>query len=177
MFYNDIETERLILKNLSWDDKEFMLEHFSNDDVNRYLFDAEPLRTIEQANRLINFYLVGDSIAQHRWIINLKESGKQVGTCGFHCLDQKKGSVELGYDLRREYWGRGIMSEAVGAMLSCYVSKLGVSRVEAHIAENNERSLNLVKRLGFVFANETRTLLYHGEAYLHYVYTLYVKQP
>lgn len=57
MLFKNIETKRLILKNISTDDREFIFNQFSNDMVNRYLFDAEPLINIEDADELINFYI------------------------------------------------------------------------------------------------------------------------
>lgn len=65
MFFQEIETERLLLKNISFDDRDFMLKEFSDDAVNRYLFDVEPLSNLEEADELINFYLQPEPRAQH----------------------------------------------------------------------------------------------------------------
>jgi hypothetical protein len=47
--FTDLETERLLLKNIGLDDQEFILSQFSNDTINRYLFDAEPMTEAMQA--------------------------------------------------------------------------------------------------------------------------------
>ena len=49
MFFCDLETDRLLLKNISSEDRDFVFNHFSNKVVNRYLFDEEPLSTMEGA--------------------------------------------------------------------------------------------------------------------------------
>lgn len=69
MLFKNIETKRLILKNISTDDREFIFNQFSNDMVNRYLFDAEPLINIEDADELINFYIQPEPRLQHRVLI------------------------------------------------------------------------------------------------------------
>ena len=57
MLFHEIETERLRLKNISFEDREFMSKQFSDDSVNKYLFDAEPLNNLKEADELIDFYL------------------------------------------------------------------------------------------------------------------------
>lgn len=170
--YHPIETDRLLLKNIGSEDREFLLAQFSNDDVNEFLFDAEPMTTLEEADELISFYTQGSPVTQHRWIILAKETGEKMGTCGFHCLDQARKCVEIGYDLQKAYWGKGFMTEAMTAMLSEYLPKLGVKQVFAHIAAGNVRSEHLAEKLGFVFQGETETLPLHGKDYLHRIYVL-----
>lgn len=46
MFFCNLETERLILKNIAQEDRNFIFSQFSDDVVNKYLFDAEPLTDI-----------------------------------------------------------------------------------------------------------------------------------
>lgn len=47
----DLDTERLLLKCISYDDAEFFYKEFSNDDVNKYLYDAEPCTSVDEAKR------------------------------------------------------------------------------------------------------------------------------
>ncbi len=116
MFFYEIETDRLRLKNISMEDREFIFKQFSNDAINRYLFDAEPLNSLEESDDIIKFYLQPEPRMQHRWVLTLKSNGTKIGTCGFHCWD--KNCVDIGYDLQVEYWGQGYMTEALKAMLS-----------------------------------------------------------
>lgn len=66
MFFNNIETDRLFLKNISSDDRDFIFSEFSNDVVNRYLFDAEPLTDVEGSDEIINFYTQQEPRLQNR---------------------------------------------------------------------------------------------------------------
>ena len=67
--FKEIQTERLWLKNICYEDIEFIFEQFSNDDINRYLYDAEPMKELSEAQELIDFYTVSELKSQHRWII------------------------------------------------------------------------------------------------------------
>ncbi|MDY5913256.1 MAG: hypothetical protein SPJ62_14890 [Inconstantimicrobium porci] len=47
--FKELETKRLILKNIGYDDVDFMYKEFSTDLVNTYLYDAEPVSSIDEA--------------------------------------------------------------------------------------------------------------------------------
>lgn len=172
MLFDDIETERLLLKNISFDDRLFILKQFSDEVVNRYLFDAEPISKLEEADEIIDFYLKPDLQVQHRWVIVLKNNDVKIGTCGFHCWNKKEKCVDIGYDLQEEYWGKGIMAEALKAIISSCINKTGVHRINAHISVDNAKSIYLAQKLGFVFNGKTKMYSFRGKEYLHNIYTL-----
>ena len=172
MLFCDLETDRLILKNIGREDREFILEQFSDDAVNRYLFDAEPLGSLEEADEIIDFYTQPEPRAQHRWVILQKSDGAKIGTCGFHGWDQGNGATDVGYDLRRVYWGRGIMTEALREILHFAVRAMGVRRIDAHIYADNRKSTALAQRLGFAWNGATELCVFRGKEYLHHIYSL-----
>ena len=172
MFFREIETERLLLKNISKEDNKFILKHFSDESVNKYLYDAEPLSNLKEADDIINFYLKSEPRAQHRWIIYHKFDRKKIGTCGFHFWDRANSSVDIGYDLQKEYWCKGIMSEALSKVLSFAVNEMNVKKINAHIYTDNIASISLTRKLGFTFNGETEICVFRGKEYLHHIYTL-----
>lgn len=172
MLFHEIETERLLLKNISYEDRAFILNQFSNDSINRYLFDAEPLNSLDEAHELINFYLQPEPRMQHRWILTLKNNSAKIGTCGFHCWDKNLNCVDIGYDLQEEYWGQGLMSEALNAILDFAQNEMKVRQVHAHIYVDNSKSIRLVERFGFTFSSETEIFQFRGQQYLHNIYSL-----
>ncbi len=174
MSFIEIETERLLLKNISYEDRNFILNQFSNDAINTYLYDAEPLNSLLEADELINFYFQPEPRMQHRWILNLKSNSAKIGTCGFHCWDKNKDCVEIGYDLQKEYWGQGLMMEALKAILDFAKSEMMVRQVYAHIFVDNTKSIRLVERLGFTYNGETKNYQFRNEQYLHYIYSLII---
>jgi len=170
----NLETDRLILRNIGMEDNEFILGLFSNEDVNRYLFDAEPLKDLSGADDIIDFYLKPEPRNQHRWIIIRKEDNTKMGTCGFHCWDRDKASAEMGYDLKKEYWGNGYMEEALKQIIEFSYTKMKIQEINACIYVDNSKSIRLVKKLGFKL-NGSKNELFRGKEYLHDVYTLFIK--
>ena len=170
-FY-DLETKRLWLKGISYEDREFIVREFSDDEVNRFLFDAEPITTLDAADEIIAFYLAPEPRNQHRWILIRKEDGAKLGTCGFHVWDRERSRCEMGYDLLPEHWSQGYMSEAVRAILDYACTTMQVRRIDAYIYPENSASVRLAERLGFVFRGETKDELFRGKTYPHRIYTL-----
>lgn len=172
MHFHDLETERLLLKGISPEDREFIFRQFSTEAVNRYLFDAEPLRDVDGADEIIRFYLQPEPRAHHRWIVTRKDDGATVGTCGFHAWNRERARCEIGYDLAPEYWGNGYMSEALRAVIVFARDKMQVREIQACIYPDNLGSINLAQRLGFVFQGETRELEFRGGIYSHRILVL-----
>jgi [ribosomal protein S5]-alanine N-acetyltransferase len=172
MFFNNIETERLFLKNISKEDRDFIFNQFSDDKVNMYLFDAEPLVDIQGADDIINDYLQSEPRHQHRWILIRKDDGAKLGTCGFHCWNFDTGVCDVGYDLKEMFWGKGYMTEAIKAIIAFSRKEMYINRINACIYPDNQRSLSLVKKLGFRFNGETKNEIFKDKEYEHKIYTL-----
>ena len=171
MLFKELETERLFLKNISKTDRDFIFEQFSNDQVNEFLYDEEPLTDISRADEIIDFFTQPEPRTHHRWIITRKTDQAKVGTCGFHCLDRIKGNVEIGYDLGVNFWGFGFAREAVGEMIRFAKNHMNLQQIYARIFTKNDRSIKLVEHLGFKKTGE-KYLRFRNQEYLHFVYTL-----
>lgn len=169
--FRPLETERLILKNIGSDDRAFILDMFSDDAVNKYLFDSEPLQNLEEADEIIDFYIQPEPRNQHRWIITRKEDNLKIGTCGFHCWDTNLSNVEIGYDLKKAFHGNGYMTEALQELIEFASNEMKVKTINACIYTDNVDSIKLVQKFGFIKTgskNET----FRGEQYLHHIFAL-----
>ena len=173
MFFENLSTDRLILKNIGNDDRDFIFSLFSDDDVNKYLFDAEPLTNISGADEIISFYLEHEPRNQHRWIIIRKADNYKMGTCGIHCWDRNNGRVDIGYDLKKEFWGCGYMQEAITKIIEFAENKMEIKEINACIYEENIKSKNLVEKFDFKI-NGSKNVIFRGIEYFHNIYTLYI---
>lgn len=175
MFFKELETERLQLKNISAEDRDFILKQFSTDAVNEYLYDAEPFQNLQEADELIEYFTRPEPRTLHRWILVLKESGEKIGTCGFHNWNRENSRTEIGYDMQPEFWGLGYMSEALRAILTFAKDEMKVTRIDAHIYPDNLGSVKLAERHGFQFGGETSVFVFRGKEYLHRIYSLIIE--
>lgn len=171
MLFTDLETEKLLLKNISISDAEFMFEQFSNDFINRYLYDYDPLGSIEEAIDLIKFYTIPEPRNQHRWVLILKDGNIRIGTIGYHAWDLEAKRAEIGYDLKEEFNGKGYMNEAFNAALNFGLDRMKIEVLSAVIYVENLPSIRLVEKNGFRPAG-TRIETFHGKEYLHHLYQL-----
>ena len=172
MFFQELTTDKLILKNISFDDRDMIFRQFSNDEVNKYLFDAEPLNDIKAADEIIEFYLQPEPRSQHRWILVKKTGGTKIGTCGFHCWDKSKSCCDVGYDLFPDFWGMGYMNEAMRAILAFARKDMQIKQIDACIYPENHKSITLAEKLGFKFKGKMRDEIFRGQTFPHKIFSL-----
>lgn len=151
-----LETDRLILRRLTTDDAEFMLGHLNDASFHRFIGDRG-VRTVEEARQ----YLLDGPIASYEshgygiYMVELKGSGEQIGTCG---LVNRKGmeDVEIGFALLPQFWSQGYAIEAAQAVMVYAQEDLGIERIVAIANPGNERSFKLLEKLGLRFARMFR---------------------
>jgi [ribosomal protein S5]-alanine N-acetyltransferase len=83
------------------------------------------------------------------WGIELVSAKRLVGTCGLHSFNSATSTAEVGCMLARNYWGQGLMREALQVLFAFAAEQIGLSRLRADIDEPNQRSRILFDRLGF----------------------------
>ncbi|MDR1598413.1 MAG: GNAT family N-acetyltransferase [Oscillospiraceae bacterium] len=143
-----LETPRLILRRLTMADAADIFSYSSDPEVARYvLWDAH--RTIHDSRMFVRFIL-----HQYRaddpssWGVVLKQTGRVIGTIGFMWWNIENRSAEVGYSLARAYWGYGITTEALFAVLRFGFERMRLHRVEAQHAVENGASGRVMQKCG-----------------------------
>jgi RimJ/RimL family protein N-acetyltransferase len=85
-----------------------------------------------------------------KWGVALQHDDRLVGTCGFNEWSDVHRWAELAYELAPAYWGKGLMRQAVAAVLQWVYQEDLVNRVQAFVRVDNRRSQGLLERSGFV---------------------------
>jgi len=143
-----IETERLCLRYLRLDDAEFIVELLNEPDWIKYIGDRG-VRTVEGAQS----YILNGPMAmykEHRiglYLVELKESETPIGVCGLIQRDFLK-DVDLGFGFLSKYWGYGYAYEAANATLNYGIEERGYERIAGFTSLDNEKSANLLQKLG-----------------------------
>ncbi|HSM02273.1 MAG TPA: GNAT family N-acetyltransferase [Acidimicrobiia bacterium] len=178
MFSPTLETTRLTLRNLTAADLPFVLAHFSDPEVHRYLVDTDPVTTEDQAQEIVEFYADPERLHRNRWVLVDRSSGESVGTVGLHSHDESNRKIEVGYDLSPRRWGEGLMREALKVALDHAFGALGVHRIEAFVHVDNDRSTALLERLGFTREGTIRAQYWRDGAWHdHHLYSLLSTDP
>jgi ribosomal-protein-alanine N-acetyltransferase len=168
-----LETERLILRQLTLDDADFVFRHFSDPMVCQYLMDEPPLTEFAQAQRIIQFYLEPQGKTYNRWGLIRKTDHQLIGTCGFHHWEKQYFRSEIGYDLTPDAWGKGYMTEALRAVVQNGFERMGLNRIDALVSIENDPSVKLLQKLGFKQEGVLRDYFcLDGKFYDHYLLAL-----
>jgi [ribosomal protein S5]-alanine N-acetyltransferase len=148
--YPRLETERLILRSLRIEDADFILREWGSPLVTHYMRDEEPLRSREEAEEWLRPLQTPEKMPGFRWWgIESKRAQELVGTCGFCRWNKQHHWAEMGYDLWPDYWGQGLMPEAVQALLRYGFEVMELNRVEATTHTENQRSMRVLEKMGF----------------------------
>jgi ribosomal-protein-alanine N-acetyltransferase len=143
-----LETERLTLREITQDDADGIFKNFSDPEVAKWFFE-QPLTQMEQALEFIGAFRSefeqGEGLT---WAVVLKGDGLFVGTCGYGSVEVG-GRGDMGFDLAKEQWGKGLMTEALTAAINYGFESLGLSKTEAHTDSANARAIGLLKKVGF----------------------------
>jgi ribosomal-protein-serine acetyltransferase len=79
----------------------------------------------------------------------IRQAGEPCGTVGFNKIDAANRSCEIGYWIREDRQGRGIVTRSVGALVRHAFETLDLNRVDLQAAVGNARSRRIPERLGF----------------------------
>ncbi|MFY4775594.1 GNAT family N-acetyltransferase [Metabacillus sp. RGM 3146] len=160
-----IETDRLILRAIKERDSEALFEIWSHPEVIKFM-NISAMETIEDARSMILILeALTEKKAGFRWTIMLKDSSRIIGTCGFNYLDEYNKRTEIGYELAREQWGKGLMREALLWILQIITEEMGYNRIEAKVMPENKNSIRLLEKLGFYFEGILRQHEYTKDIY------------
>ena len=149
MKFSNLSTPRLLLRELQLDDAGEIFRLRSNKDVND-LIGRQSAVTIDDARDFIQMIQTrsanGESVM---WAITLAGDPKLIGTVLYWNIELEKNKAELGYELLPEYWGKGIMTEAVKKVIEFGFKELQFKTIMADPNERNDKSIRLLETLGF----------------------------
>ncbi|RON40799.1 GNAT family N-acetyltransferase [Pseudomonas frederiksbergensis] len=146
-----LETPRLQLREIVTADAPALLAIHSNKQAMQW-FGMDPITEIAQAQALVDTFAESRTQPNSgiRWGIQDKAHDELLGNCGLFKWNRQWKSCSLGFALGQPAWGKGIMSEALQAMLVWSFEQMQLHRIEATVHPQNQACLKLLERLGFV---------------------------
>ncbi len=150
-----LETKRLILRRLLPDDLDDLFELYRDPEIRRYF--PEGTLTYEETRDELDWFLDGhpDHPELGLWATVYKETGRFIGRCGLlpWTIGQRQ-EVEVAYLLAREYWGRGLGTEAAQGVVRYAVEQLHLSRLICLVTPGNQASANVARNIGMTLEGE-----------------------
>ena len=162
MNFPTLNTPRLTLIEITEKHLNDLFEIFSDEDTMKF-YDIWPHqnkeRTLLHNQSYQKRYADGTGI---RWGISLND--KLIGTIGFGWHPQRH-FANLGYDLNKAYWGKGIITEAIQAVLKYAFEIEKIHRIEAQTDPKNLASQKVLLKNGFVNEGELRDKMFFRDRY------------
>ncbi|MDR7211506.1 GNAT family N-acetyltransferase [Flavobacterium piscis] len=161
-----IESERLILRQITNDDINEIFELRSNPETMKYI--PRPLvKTPEDA--LEHIALIEEKIVLNEginWGITLKDNSKLLGIIGFYRIQPENYRAEIGYILLPEFHGKGVIPEAVCRLIRYGFDDLKLHSIEAIIDPGNLASEKVLQKCGFIKEAHLKECQYYDGKFL-----------
>lgn len=152
-----IETPRLILRRARLDDAHAMFDNWASDpEVTKFL--TWPVyETADTANVILgNWIKEYEKEDFYLWMIVLKEIGQPIGSISAVKHNDRVGKAEIGYCIGRHWWHKGLMSEALQAVIDFLFDQVGMNRIEARHDPNNPHSGAVMQKCGMQYEGTAR---------------------
>lgn len=151
-----LETDRLILRQLTTDDAEFILELLNDPSFIRNIGDRN-VRTIDDACA----YILNGPVASYArngfglYLVLLKETNESIGMCGLIRRDVLE-DVDIGYALLPKFWSKGYAVEAAQATKTYAKDVVGLKRIVAIVDPANLGSIRVLEKIGLRYEKMVR---------------------
>lgn len=148
---NLLETERLILRELTTNDAEFMLNLMNDPSWLRFIGDRN-VRTVNDAEAYISNKLVPSyaTFGFGFYLTKLKEEDIPIGICGLIKRPALE-HIDVGFAFMPQYRGNGYGFESASAVLNYAKNDLGINYIVALTDLDNVPSIKLLEKLGLKF--------------------------
>ena len=147
--FPQLETTNLLLRRIHSSDAIALFDVLADDAVTEYYDDdafTEISQAVDQIEAWERGYINRGCI---RVGITIKDENLIIGSCGFYGFHTWNRRASIVYELGRSHWRKGIMTEALSAMLEFGFREMELNRVEAVAMPENIASLKMLEKLGF----------------------------
>lgn len=169
-----LETERLILRPWRKSDLKDLYEYARVDGVGQ-MAGWEPHKSIEESEFILSLFMEG----KHVFALELKENRKVIGSLGLEeaCVSmgeeyEKLTGREIGYVLSKDYWGRGLMPEAVKRVIEYCFENEKYDFLQCCHAVTNGQSGRVIEKCGFRYVKDNTDKDQNGNERISRCYVL-----
>lgn len=152
-----IETPRLLLRRFTLEDAPAMYRNWASDpEVTKYLTWPTHESVTVSRQVLTDWVDQYENDTFYQWAIVLKEIGEPIGSISVVELDDRAELAHVGYCIGRNWWHRGMTSEAMKAVMDFLFDRVGVNRVESRHDPRNVYSGAVMRKCGMQYEGTLR---------------------
>ena len=158
-----IQTPRLLLRRYRLTDAEDVFAYAHDPEWGRFLPGVPRPYERQDADEFVASHVLKDWRTESHW--TLEHEGRVVGRVGLTPAPEH-GRAELGYELARRLWNRGLMTEAASAVIDEAFRKLPLRKILAHAIVANVGSTRVMEKVGMRHeVTLRRHWVFHGQPY------------
>lgn len=149
----ELESERLILRSWTLEDLDDFYEYAKNDNVGPNA-GWKPHESKEESEKILKSFIKNNEV----WAIEYKENKKVIGSIGLHKDEMRMGikAKMLGYVLSKDYWGKGLMTEAAKEVIKYGFEEEELDLISVRHFRFNDRSKRVIEKCGFKYEGTLR---------------------
>lgn len=171
----ELVTERLLLREITWEDLTDIHEFHSIPKVAH--FNTIGIPKDLDATKTVLTRAVEDKLNQVRsaygWTVRLKESNQFIGEAGMSAPNDRFKRAEIHYHIHPDLWGKGYATEVALRLIDFGFNTLNLHRVEAGVATENLGSVRVLEKSGMQREGLRRKILpIRGEWRDNYMYAI-----
>ncbi|MCL2508372.1 MAG: GNAT family N-acetyltransferase [Oscillospiraceae bacterium] len=153
----ELETDRLVLREWREDDADDMFEYASVPGVGE-MAGWKHHESVGDSRRILSIFMEGKNV----FAVESRDNGRVIGSLGLHTswaggVPEYAGlkMKEIGYVLAKPYWGRGLMPEAVTAVIRYCFDACGLDALTVGHFVANAQSRRVIEKCGFTFVKKS----------------------
>ena len=147
--FPEIESKRLLFRQLRKDDASYILSIRTDKKVSRYIDTVAPQTIKDSEKRISRIQTTFNEQKGITWAIVDKITNTLIGDFGIWRLDKDNSRGEIGYVLDPRYWGKGYMKETITTLVHYAFNDLNLHSLEANVNPDNKNSKQLLLNVGF----------------------------
>ena len=152
-----LETDRLVLRPFVREDAQPMYDNWASDPAVTKFLSWPSYKCVEDAHEILNIWLkCYEKPDFYQWAIVLKELGQPIGSISVVNSDDRVDMAEIGYCIGKSWWGRGIMPEAMSAVMDYLFRQVQMQRIEAGHDPENPASGAVLRKCGLKYEGTLR---------------------
>ena len=152
--------KRVRLRTLNISDAKAIYEYLKDGEVSKWTLIPQPYKRIDALKFVLKSQYKRMLKKEYVFGIILKETNHLVGVISLLNINWSNKNAELGYWLGKEYWGRGLTTEAIDLILNFAFKELNLHRIYAYVFEENIASRRVLEKNSFKLEGMRRGVKY-----------------
>lgn len=161
-----LKTKRLLLRHIVQEDINIIFKGLSNPDVIKHF--GVSYDTLDATQEQMDWYAnIIKNDTGRCWAICSWDNSIFYGVCTLNFWKKEHRKAETGYWIFPEYWGKGIVTEAMDKVIEYGFNEMNLHRIAAEVEDDHPGSIAVLKKLGFIYEGTMKECEIKNERFIN----------